>query len=69
MFYLFFQNQMLRKECRHLKHVAYVKKADQSTQTVEEQSVVSCAIVSKKYLTLINRALECVEKLFCFFGA
>lgn len=48
---------MLRKECRRLKDVAYIKKAEQSTQTVEEQSVVSCAIVSKRYLTLINKAL------------
>lgn len=38
---------MLRKELRRFKEITNVKKSDQHTQTVvEEQSIVSSAIVS-----------------------
>lgn len=39
---------MLRKELRRLKDIASVRKVEQCTQTIEEQSVVSSAMVSKK---------------------
>lgn len=37
---------MLRKELRRFREMANVRKADQGTQTTEEQSIVSSAIVS-----------------------
>lgn len=37
---------MLRKEVRRLKEITNIKKFDQCTQTVEELSVVSSAMVS-----------------------
>lgn len=41
---------MLRKEVRHFKEITNLRKSDQCTQTVEEQSVVSSAMVSLKYV-------------------
>lgn len=40
---------MLRKELRRFKEITNVRKAEQSTQTNEEQSVVSSAMVSLYY--------------------
>lgn len=40
---------MLRKELRRFKDVASVRKVEQCTQTIEEQSVVGSAMVRKKY--------------------
>jgi hypothetical protein len=37
---------MLRKEVHRLKEITNVRKLDQYTQTVEEQSVVSSAMAS-----------------------
>lgn len=44
---------MLRKELRRFKEIMNTRKADQCTQTVEEQSVVSGAMVNFKiFITL-----------------
>ncbi|XP_050443321.1 kinesin-related protein 4-like [Adelges cooleyi] len=40
------ENHMLRKEMRRLKEITSVRKTEQCTQTVEEQSVVSSAMVA-----------------------
>lgn len=37
---------MLRRELRRLKEITNVSRANQCTQTVEEQSLVNSAIVS-----------------------
>lgn len=37
---------MLRREIRRLKEITNVIRVDQCTQTIEEQSLVSSAIVS-----------------------
>lgn len=40
---------MLRKELRRFKEIMNTRKTDQCTQTIEEQSVVSGAMVNLKY--------------------
>jgi len=38
---------MLRKELRRFKEITHIKKIEQYTQTVEEPSIASSAIVSE----------------------
>ncbi|XP_050523347.1 putative leucine-rich repeat-containing protein DDB_G0290503 isoform X2 [Daktulosphaira vitifoliae] len=40
------ENHMMRKELRRLKEITSVRKSEQSTQTIEEQSVVSSAMAA-----------------------
>jgi len=44
---------MLRSELRRLKKITNVCRADQCTQTVEEQSLMSSTIVSNKLKQLL----------------